>query len=301
MRTSGKNNTETDYLKITKESKTNFLYSFTLLTAEKNEAINTVYAFCRKTDDIVDEDSTTVEDRFNKLYLWREEFEKALKGNTEHALLEQVSRIINKFDIPVEPFYDLIEGMGMDLKKNRYKTFEELYDYCYRAAATVGLMSVEVFGYRNKNTKEFAVNLGIAMQLTNILRDVKKDAERGRIYIPEEDLIRFGYNENDLLDYKYNNSFIELMKFESNRAKEYYKKADALLSKDDKGLMFPARIMEHIYFSILKKIESMNYNVFGKVAKVSRIRKLLITFGVYLKYRLLYDFKDPRSVIYSME
>ena len=301
MRTSGKNNTETDYLKITKESKTNFFYSFTLLTAEKNEAINTVYAFCRKTDDIVDDDSTTVEDRFNKLRLWREEFEKALNGNTEHALLEQVSRIINKFDIPVEPFYDLIEGMEMDLKKNRYKTFEELYDYCYRAAATVGLMSVEVFGYRNKNTKEFAVNLGVAMQLTNILRDVKKDAEHGRIYIPVEDLIKFGYNENDLLDYKYNTSFIELMKFESDRAKEYYKKADALLSKDDKGLMFPARIMEHIYFSILKKIESMNYNVFGKVAKVSRIRKLLITFGVYLKYRLLYDFKDPHLVISSME
>ena len=301
MRTSRINNADTDYLKITKESKTNFLYSFTLLPAEKNEAINTVYAFCRKTDDIVDDESTTIEDRFDKLSLWREEFEKALNGNTEHALLEQVVRIINKFAIPVEPFYDLIEGMEMDLKKNRYKTFEELYDYCYRAAATVGLMSVEVFGYRNKNTKEFAVNLGIAMQLTNILRDVKKDAERGRIYIPEEDLIRFGYNENDLLDYKYNNSFIDLMKFESNRAKEYYKKADALLSKDDKGLMFPARIMEHIYFSILKKIESMNYNVFGKVAKVSRIRKLHITFGVYLKYRLLYDFKDPRSVINSME
>ena len=294
-----KNNTETDYLKITKESKTNFLYSFSLLPAEKNEAINTIYAFCRKTDDIVDDESTTIEDRFDKLSLWREEFEKALNGNTEHALLEQVVRIINKFAIPVEPFYDLIEGMEMDLKKNRYKTFEELYDYCYRAAATVGLMSVEIFGYRNKNTKEFAVNLGVAMQLTNILRDVKKDAERGRIYIPEKDLIRFGYTENDLLDYKYNNSFIELMKFESNRAKEYYKVADDFLSKEDKGLMFPARIMEHIYFNILNKIESMNYNVFGKVAKVSRIRKLLITFGVYLKYRLLYDFKDPRLVIDS--
>ena len=293
------NKAEKDYLKITKESKTNFLYSFSLLTAEKNEAINTVYAFCRKTDDIVDDESTTIEDRFDKLSLWREEFEKALNGNTEHALLEQVVRIINKFAIPVEPFYDLIEGMEMDLKKNRYKTFEELYDYCYRAAATVGLMSVEIFGYRNKNTKEFAVNLGVAMQLTNILRDVKKDAERGRIYIPEKDLIRFGYTENDLLDYKYNNSFIELMKFESNRAKEYYKVADDFLSKEDKGLMFPARIMEYIYFNILDKIESMNYNLFGKVAKVSRIRKLLITFVVYLKYRLLYDFKDPRLVIDS--
>ena len=294
-----KNNTETDYLKITKESKTNFLYSFSLLPAEKNEAINTIYAFCRKTDDIVDDESTTIEDRFHKLCLWRDEFEKALNGNTEHALLEQVVKIINKFAIPVKPFYDLIEGMEMDLKKSRYKTFEELYDYCYRAAATVGLMSIEIFGYRNKNTKEFAVNLGVAMQLTNILRDVKKDTERGRIYIPEEDLIRFGYDENELLDNKYNNPFIELMKFESNRAKEYYKKADDLLSKEDKGLMFPARIMEYIYFNILKKIESMNYNVFGKVAKISRIRKLLITFGIYLKYRLLYDFKDPRLVIGS--
>ncbi|MFC2092929.1 phytoene/squalene synthase family protein [Bacteroidota bacterium] len=292
-----KNNTETDYLKITKESKTNFLYSFSLLPAEKNEAINTIYAFCRKTDDIVDDESTTIEDRFHKLCLWREEFEKALNGNTEHALLEQVVKIINKFAIPVKPFYDLIEGMEMDLKKSRYKTFEELYDYCYRVAATVGLMSIEIFGYRNESTKEFAVNLGLAMQLTNILRDVKKDTERGRIYIPEEDLIRFGYDENELLDNKCNNLFIELMKFESNRAKKYYKKADDLLSKEDKGLMFPARIMEHIYFNILKKIESMNFNVYNKVAKVSRIRKLLITFGVYSKYRLLYDFKDPRLVI----
>lgn len=296
MSTSKNNKAETDYLKITKESKTNFLYSFSLLPAEKNEAINTVYAFCRKTDDIVDDDSSTTEDRFNKLCLWREEFEKSLNGNTEHVLLEQVSKIINKYTIPVEPFYDLIEGMEMDLEKNRYKTFEELYDYCYCAAATVGLMSIEIFGYRNKNTKEFAVNLGIAMQLTNIIRDVKKDAERGRIYIPEEDLMRFGYEENDLLDFKYNDSFVELMKFEGNRAKRYYEKADDLLCKEDKGLMFPARIMEHIYYIILKKIESMNFNVFSKVAKVSRIRKLLITIGVYLKYRLLYNFKDPRLV-----
>jgi len=290
-------NTETDYLKITKESKTNFLYSFSLLPAEKNEAINTIYAFCRKTDDIVDDDSYSIDERFDKLSDWKQEFENALTGISDHELLNQVTRIKNKFEIPLETFYGLFKGMEMDLKQNKYKTFKELYDYCYRVASTVGLMSIEIFGYRNKNTREYAVNLGVAMQLTNILRDIRKDVNRGRIYIPGDDLKRFGFNESDLLNYKYNDSFIALMKFESNRAKEYYKKADGYLNKEDKGLMFPARIMELIYFDILKKIESINYNVFGKVVKVSRLKKILIAFGVFLKYRLLYDFKDHRLVI----
>ena len=296
--TTGKVNIEeSDHTKITKESKTNFLYSFSLLPKEKNDAINTVYAFCRKTDDIVDDDSVSIEERFAKINDWRKELDKALKENSDNPLLNQLKKTINKFNIPIEPFFELIKGMEMDLEKNKYETFDELYEYCYRAASTVGLMCIEIFGYRNSSTKDFAVNLGIAFQLTNILRDIKKDALNGRIYIPRNDLEKYGYSEEELLKSKYNDSFVELMKYESERAKEFYKKADSFLSKEDKGLMFSARIMQHIYFNVLKKIEKVNYNVFENYAKISKFRKILIMLGVYLKYRLLYGFNDPRTNI----
>jgi phytoene synthase len=258
------------------------------LSKDKHEAINTVYAFCRQTDDIVDNEHETVEVKFKKIREWRDEFQKALQGTSSYSLLNQVNRIIKKFNIPVEPFFELIKGMEEDLQVSRYKDFETLYLYCFRAAATVGLMCIEIFGYKTESAKQYAVNLGIAMQLTNILRDIKFDALNGRIYIPEEDLKRFGYSEEDLLNFRYNDSFIELMKFECKRAREYYEKANDSFRKEDRKLLFPARIMEKIYFNILEKIEKMNYNVFHKKAKVSKIKKLYYTFGVFVKYKLAY-------------
>ncbi len=283
---------------ITRQSKSNFLYSFSLLSKEKNEAINTVYAFCRKTDDIVDEENENLETKYYKINEWRSEFEKALKnGDSKYSLLNNVNRIINKFNIPVEPFFDLIKGMEMDLRKNRYRTFPELKDYCLKVASTVGLMSIEIFGYNNPKTKDFAVNLGIALQLTNILRDIKTDAENGRIYIPLEDLETFKYTEEDLLKFKYNDNFINLMKHECSIARHYYNEANKNLTREDKGLMFAARIMEHIYFRVLKKIEMKNYNVFEKKVKVSKLKKLYITAGVYLKYKLLYSFDENKLAL----
>jgi phytoene synthase len=277
-----------DHFEITAKSKTNFLYSFSLLPKDKNEAISTVYAFCRQTDDIVDNETDSHEIKYKKIRLWREELEKGLSGSSNYPLINQLNKIIRKFSIPVEPFFELIKGVEADLQTSRYKDFETLYQYCYRVAVTVGLMSIEVFGYKTKNAKDYAVNLGIAMQLTNILRDIKFDAQNGRIYIPEEDLKRFGYTEEDLLNSQYNDSFVELMKFECKRAREYFEKANNSFDKQDRKLLFPARIMQHIYFGILRKIEKMNYNVFGKKAKISKLRKLYITFGVYLKYNLAY-------------
>ena len=277
-----------EHFEITAKSKTNFLYSFSLLPREKNEAINTVYAFCRQTDDIADNEVDTKEIKYKKIHLWHDELEKALLGNSSYPLLNQLNKIIRKFKIPVEPFFELIKGVEADLQTSRYKDFETLYQYCYRVAVTVGLMSIEVFGYKTKNAKEYAVNLGIAMQLTNILRDIKYDAQNGRIYIPEEDLKRFGYSEDDLMNSRYNESFVELMKFECKRVREYYEKANNCFDKQDRKLLFPARIMQNIYFGILKKIEKMNYNVFQKKARISKLRKLYITFGVYLKYNLAY-------------
>ena len=194
----------TEHIEITQSSKTNFLYSFSLLPKEKYEAINTVYAFCRQTDDIVDNEMDSTELKFKKIRDWKNEFELALTGTSSYALLNQVTKIIKKFNIPVEPFFELIKGMEADLQVSRYKDFNTLYQYCFRAAATVGLMCIEIFGYKTENAKQYAVNLGIALQLTNILRDIKFDALNGRIYLPEEDLKRFGYTEDDLMNFRYN-------------------------------------------------------------------------------------------------
>lgn len=285
----------TDGKEITKQSKSNFLYSFSLLPKEKSEAIKTVYAFCRKTDDIVDDDNDndTEEAKYSKLTEWKEELEKALlKGDSKNSLLNSLSITAKKYKIPSESFFDLISGMEMDLRKKRYYKFDELLEYCFNVASSVGLMSIEIFGYNNKKTKEFAINLGIAMQLTNILRDIKTDAEKGRIYIPLEDLRRFNYSEKDLLESKYNIEFINLMEYQCERVKFFYNEANKNLSDEDKGLMFPARIMEHIYFRLLQKIEMSNHNVFEKRITVSKLKKIYITAGVYLKYRLLYGMNE---------
>ncbi len=294
----GKHSAENEEKEITKQSKSNFLYSFSLLSKEKNDAINTVYAFCRKTDDIVDDENESIEKKYSRILEWRSELEKALiSGDSKYSLLNNVNIIIKKFSIPVEPFFDLIKGMEMDLKKNRYNTFTELMDYCFNVASTVGLMSIEIFGYNNPRTKDFAINLGIALQLTNILRDIKTDAQQGRIYIPLEDLRRFNYSENDLLNFRYNDDFIKLMKHECERAKFFYEQANNSLTKEDKGLMFAARIMEHIYFRVLREIEKRNYNVFEKKVRVSNLKKIFITAGVYAKYRLLYSFDENRLAL----
>jgi 15-cis-phytoene synthase len=279
----------TEHIDITQNSKTNFLYSFSLLPKEKYEAINTVYAFCRQTDDIVDNEGESVELRFKKIRQWRSEFEKALSGKSDYSLLNRVNKIIKKFNIPVEPFFELIKGMESDLQVSRYKDFATLYQYCFRAAATVGLMCIEIFGYKTENAKQYAVNLGIALQLTNILRDIKFDALNGRIYLPEEDLKRFGYTEDDLMNFRYNDSFIELMKFECKRAREYFEKANDSFVKEDRKLLFPARIMQKIYYNILVKIEKMNYNVFTKKARVSKFKKIYYTLGVFVKYKLSFS------------
>jgi phytoene synthase len=277
-----------EYLNTAAKTKTNFLYSLSLLPKEKNEAMNTVYAFCRQTDDIVDNESDSRELKFKKLRLWKEEFEKALENNSSYSLLNHLNRIIRKFNIPLEPFFELFRGMESDLQNSRYRDFGSLYQYCYRAAVTVGLMTIEILGYRSKNAKEYAVNLGIAMQLTNILRDIKYDALNGRIYIPEDDLRSFGYSVEDLMNFRYNNSFVELMKFECRRAREYFEKANGCFTKENRKFLFPARAIHKIYFGILKEIEKMNYNVFERKAKISRMRKLYYTLGVYIKYNLAY-------------
>lgn len=273
---------------IAKKSKSSFYYAFNLLPNDKRDAMNTVYAFCRQTDDIIDEGNEPNDLKYEKLRKWRIELQKAFAGNSEYLLLNKLAGIILKFNIPVDPFFELIKGMEMDLKKNRYLTFQDLREYCYRVASTVGLMCIEIFGYKHKSTKEFAVNLGIALQLTNILRDIKKDAEKGRIYLPQEDFNRFGYSEKELLNETYNMNFRQMMEYEAKRAKEYFDKANRALNLDDKASMFAARAMQHIYERMLDKIIDADYDVFRRDIKVSSFEKVGISVGVWAKYSLVY-------------
>ena len=273
---------------ISKNSKSSFYYAFNMLPSAKRDAMNTVYAFCRQTDDIVDEGNDPASLKYEKLRKWRIELEKSFSGHSEYLILNKLSSTIQKFNIPLEPFFELLKGMEMDLQKNRYLTFDDLQLYCYRVASTVGLMCVEIFGYKHASTRDFAVNLGIALQLTNILRDIKKDSENGRIYLPQEDLKKFNYNENDILNQTYNSNFTEMMKYETERAKEYFDKATASLNIEDKAQMFAARAMQHIYSKMLSKIVDADYDVYNNDIKVPTFQKVGISVGVWAKYSLVY-------------
>jgi phytoene synthase len=273
---------------ILRNSNTSFSYSFSLLPKPKREAIHAVYAFCRYTDDIVDDDGD-LRRKILRLRRWRMEMGKALRGTSSSALLNQLSATAKRFKIPVEHFYELFQGMEMDLTKDRYATFDELYRYCYLVASTVGLMCRKIFGYRNESTRDYAVNLGIALQLTNILRDIKDDAKRGRIYLPLEDLERYGYTERDLFAFRYTPQFRELMEFECKRARGYFERAQMALRDEDKRFFFAARVMCSIYSHILRRIEKAEYNVFHQRIAISKFLKALIALRYWLSHHLKYS------------
>lgn len=280
---------------VTRQSKTSFYYSFSLLPKQQRDAIQAVYAFCRYTDDIVDEG----ENEGVKVVLlrkWRMELGHALRGESSFQILNQLATTARRFHIPFNHFYDLIRGVELDLSKRRYATFDELREYCTLVASSVGLMCRQIFGYRNESTKDYAINLGIALQLTNILRDLKDDAKRGRIYLPLEDLQQFGYTEDDLLNYRYTPEFVNLMRFECNRAREYFDLARDALKDEDKYYFFAARIMWSIYAHILRRIEDSHYNVFERRISIPNFLKLLITFRYWLSHRLKYS---PRLLLQS--
>jgi phytoene synthase len=269
--------------------KSNFLLPILFLPPPKREAIETIYAFCRYSDDIVDEEAD-VKEKYRRLLVWTNELQLALQGVSRFAILNRLVSVIQKFHIPTHHFLDLLKGMEMDLVKNRYETFGELEQYCYRVASTVGLICAEVFGYHHERTKQYAVNLGIALQLTNILRDIKTDAKKGRIYLPKEDLQRFGYSEEELMNSVYNDQFRALMKFECERAHKYYRTAKSSLAEEDKPLFTAARAMGNIYYLLLLRIERANYDVFSKRIRLGSPVKFLVAMILRLRNKLPKNF-----------
>jgi phytoene synthase len=263
---------------------TNFYYAFVFLPPEKRLAIEAVYAFARRGDDIVDSGLDQAE-AATALAEYRHALDACYaedSGHLDAPELRALAVAIKRFKIPRKPFEDLILGLEMDLAPTRYETFEELSLYCYRVASTIGLICIEIFGYQNPRTRDYAVNLGTALQLVNILRDVQRDAQRGRIYIPQEDLDRFGVRPGELLAGAYNDPFIELMQFECDRARHYFDLARQMLSPEDRRSMKVAEIMGAIYWGILKRIQKRCYNVFGKRVRVPRPLKLWTALTVYL-------------------
>ncbi len=249
--------------------------------------MNTVYAFCRKTDDIADNIEDSIETKRKNLKLWKEELEKSFRNDSEKTLFVSLQKIIRRFKIPKEPFFELIKGVETDLERSNFESFEELKDYCYKVASTVGLMTIPIFGYKNKSTEKYAEYLGIALQLTNIIRDVKPDAERGRIYLPKEDLKKFQYSEEELFKNVYNENFVKLMEFEVERARDFYNLADKHLPTEDKYNMFTARAMQYIYYRLLDMIVQAKYDVFSSRIRVSNFNKIFISFSVWLKYKIV--------------
>lgn len=263
---------------------TNFYYSFVFLPREKRQAIEAVYAFARRGDNIVDS-GLAPEEAGRQIARYRQALD-ACYGEQNAAFEEPemaaLAASIREYKIPRQPFEDLILGLEMDLNGARYQTFDNLSLYCYRVASTIGLIAIEIFGYTDARTHDYAVNLGKALQLVNILRDIQSDARRGRIYLPREDLDRFGVRPEILLSGGYNDPFIELMQFECDRARYFFGVARQFLSSQDRRPMVAAEIMAAIYWRLLGRIQKRRYNVFGERVRLPALEKLWIALSVYL-------------------
>ncbi|NQW30216.1 MAG: phytoene/squalene synthase family protein [Ignavibacteria bacterium] len=272
---------------VTKQYARTFYFTSHVLSKDKRQAAYALYGFCRLADEVVDsaaahEDHHAVHNKIDELRNLLHEVYSPNKSTPFVALRHTV----NRYNIPIEYFLDLLRGVEMDLHVSRIQNFEELYDYCYCVASVVGLMMTCVFGVKDNTAFEYAENLGTAMQLTNILRDVGEDFERGRIYLPLDELRQFNCDENVLKQQLVNDDFVRLMKFQIERAREYYKKAELgipLVSND--GSQFCVRLMSTTYGRILDRIEKNEYDVFSKRAFVPIQQKIIIAVSEYFKTR----------------
>ena len=266
---------------ITRASKSNFALAFSALPPERRRDITTFYAFCRVIDDIADEPGNPIAEKERQLADWKRALCEPFAG--EPPLAAEVRALIAKYHLREELLAELIEGCKMDLTPVRYETCDDLLRYCYRVASVVGLVSIEIFGYRNPATQRYAVELGYALQWTNILRDVAKDlANGGRIYLPQEDLARFGITQDDLIQRQGGPRFAELMAFEAERAETFYASAIAELPPEDRRSMAAAEIMRRIYHRLLQKMCRDGFRVFEKHYRLSKLEKLWIIFRLLI-------------------
>ncbi|HWN97054.1 MAG TPA: presqualene diphosphate synthase HpnD [Methylomirabilota bacterium] len=283
---------------ITQKSASNLALAFVLLPKAKRDGMSALYAFCREVDDVADDESVPLEERRARLAAWREDVRRACQraaglstagtagtlAEPQFAVNRELQTIIREHPgLTFELFDDLIRGVEMDLDIKRYDTHAALEHYCYRVASVVGLLSIEIFGYSNPRTREYAIHLGKALQLTNIVRDVKADAERGRIYFPLEELSRFRVSEAEILDGNYTPRFRELAASIAGRARHFYKLARHTLPPEDRRAMAAAELMGSVYWRLLQKLEARQFDVFGKPTRVSKGQKILLILRTWLR------------------
>jgi phytoene synthase len=264
-----------DAEEITKRSQSNLAFAFVSLPKEKRRDITTFYAFCRQIDDAADDPNVPLAERKRWLAGWRRWLRKEESGEPEFAAA--LRRVIERYQIDLQLFEEILLGVESDLEPVSYPNFEALHRYCYRVASAVGLVSIEIFGYRNPMCKEYAHILGVALQLTNIIRDVGKDLQNGgRIYLPLTELNMFGYSEERLRNRIYDRHFVRLMEFQAERAHSFFSQARRLLPPEDRGSMIAAEGMRAIYFDLLRRIERDRFRIFEKLYRLTRLEKAMI-------------------------
>lgn len=260
-------------VEITRASQSNLAFAFISLGKERRRDITIFYAYCRLIDDIADSSALPAEEKARQLKVWRAALHRPVAQ--ESPLAPEVRGLTTRYAITPAMLEEILDGVEMDLTIARYETFADLRQYCYRVASAVGLVSIEIFGYQNPACREYAIELGLALQVTNILRDVAKDLANGRIYLPREDMARFDYSEADLAARVSDGRFVRLMQFEAERAHESFRKAAALLPRADRRSMIGARIMGSIYHALLQKMERDRFRVFERDYRVSKPAKFL--------------------------
>jgi 15-cis-phytoene synthase len=263
-------------------SGSSFYYSFLFLPLEKRRAIMALYAFCREVDDVVDEiaDLSIAQ---AKLEWWRKETLQIHGGSPTHPVTLALAQVVKTINLPAEQLLEIIEGMQMDLQQTRYLDFKALQLYCYRVASVVGLLAAEIFGYTDRQTLKYAHDLGIAFQLTNIIRDVGEDARRGRIYLPIDELQRFNVTAREITDGQYSERFTALMEFQIARAEQYYGQAMAHLPAVDRKSQRAGLIMAAIYRTTLDEVKRDGCKVLTQRTSLTPIRKLWIAARTWLK------------------
>ena len=261
---------------VTRKSRSNFFFAFLALPRHRRDALYAVYAFCRTVDDIADLGTDPIVQRA-ELARWRAELARCYDGGAvEHPIARQLATAVREFRLPRPALEAIIEGCEMDLAHATYETAEDLEPYCYRVASAVGLCCIEIFGYTDPRARQYAVSLGMALQLTNIIRDVGADARNGRVYVPQADLRRFGVTNDDLRAGRYGERFVALMTHQAARARTFYADARAAFPSVDARSLVPAEIMGRIYYALLEEIEARRFRVFDERVTLPARRKAAI-------------------------
>jgi phytoene synthase len=266
----------------TVQSGSSFYYSFLFLPPERRRAITALYAFCREVDDTVDEATDASLARI-KLAWWRTEVSAMYKGTPTHPVTQALKPHLDAYHLEEQHLQAIIDGMEMDLDQSRYLDYPGLRKYCWHVAGVVGILSASIFGFSNPQTLQYAEKLGLAFQLTNIIRDVGDDARRGRIYLPVNELQQFGVTAADLLNARHSDKFEALMKFQTERAQALYDEALALLPKEDRRAQRPGLMMAAIYRTLLDEIARDNFHVLNQRISLTPLRKLWLAWKTYVR------------------